>query len=203
MFATLPTRPLTSQAYLDWEKNQPEKHEYLDGVVYQVYAMVGARDAHVTVAGNVFALLREHLRGGPCRVYISDMKLRVEKANAFFYPDVFVTCDPRDRESEYFKSYPTLVIEVLLESTAAYDRGRKFAFYRQVEGLKEYALIDPDSFTVDCFRRNEIGQWVLYAFEGEAMVELESVDFRLALPALFEDVGETAAGQSEGTQGAL
>jgi Uma2 family endonuclease len=185
MSTTHPTSSLDPQAYLDWEKDQTEKHEYING---EIYAMVGARDTHVTVAGNVFALLREHLRGGPCRVYISDMKLSVEKANAFFYPDVFVTCDPRDRATDYYKSYPVLVVEVLSDTTAAFDRGRKFAIYRQLTTLQEYVLIDPDSFTVDCFRRDETGRWVLYAFAGEDEVEFRSVAFQISLADLFESI---------------
>jgi Uma2 family endonuclease len=180
-----PDLHLDSEAYLEWEKTQAEKHEYLDG---QVFAMVGARDAHVTTAGNIFALLRQHLRGGPCRVYISDMKLRMEVANAFFYPDVFVTCDPRDRAEDTYKRFPLLVVEVLSDSTAGYDRGRKFAVYRQVESLQEYAIIDPDTFTVDCFHRDESGHWVLYAFADEDTVEFRSVDFKAPLSSVFEDV---------------
>jgi Uma2 family endonuclease len=183
-----PNGYLDPDAFLEWEKTQLEKYEYLDGQVVQVYAMVGARDAHVTVALNVASLLREHLRGGPCRVYISDMKLRVEAANAFFYPDVFVTCDPRDRAEDTYKRFPLLVVEVLSDSTAGYDRGRKFAVYRQVESLQEYAIIDPDTFTVDCFRRDESGHWVLYAFAGEDIVEFRSVDFKAPLSSVFEDV---------------
>ncbi|MGH8470513.1 MAG: Uma2 family endonuclease [Gammaproteobacteria bacterium] len=187
---------MTPEEFLEWEKTQTEKHEYLNGLVYEVYAMVGARDAHVTTAGNVFALLKEHLRGGPCRVYISDMKLQVDAANAYFYPDVFVTCDARDRAEDTRKRFPILVIEALSDSTAGYDRGDKFASYRKIEGLREYVIIDPDSFTVDCFRRDVSNHWVLYAFEGEATVELESVNLHVPLAALFENVGETPGGQS-------
>lgn len=184
---------MTPEEFLEWEKTQTEKHEYLNGMVYEVYAMVGARDAHVTTAGNIFALLKEHLRGGPCRVYISDMKLQIDAVNAYFYPDVFVTCDPRDRAEDTCKRFPVLVIEVLSDSTAGYDRGDKFAIYRKVEDLREYVIIDPESFTVDCFRRDVSNHWVLYASEGEATVELESVNLHVPLAALFENVGGTAA----------
>jgi Uma2 family endonuclease len=182
---------MTPEEFLEWEKTQIEKHEYLDGLVYQVYAMVGARDAHVTVSLNLASLLKVHLRGGPCRVYISDMKLRIDAVNAHFYPDVFVTCDARDRTEETCKLYPSLIIEVLSGSTAGYDRGDMFACYRKIEALREYVIIDPVSFTVDCFRRNEAGQWVLYAFAGEDAVEFQSIAFKTPLAALFEDV-ETA-----------
>ncbi|MGH8490899.1 MAG: Uma2 family endonuclease [Gammaproteobacteria bacterium] len=187
---------MTPEEFLEWEKTQTEKHEYLDGLVYRVYAMVGARDAHVTTAGNVFALLKDHLRGGPCRVYISDMKLQIDAADAYFYPDVFVTCDARDRAEDTCKRFPMLVIEVLSDSTAGYDRGDKFAIYRKLEGLREYVIIDAGSLTVDCFRRDASNRWVLYAFEGEATMELESVNLHMPLATLFENVGGTASGQS-------
>ena len=185
MSATQPCQFLNPEAYLDWEEKQPEKYEFFKG---EAYAMVGARDAHVTVAGNVFALLKAHLRGTPCRAYISDMKLQVEAADAFFYPDVFVTCDPRDRLSERYKSYPVLIVEVLSESTAAFDRGAKFAAYRKLESFKEYLLIDPDAFTAELFRRNAEGLWVLYPLEGEGELELASVGLRITWDAVFEDV---------------
>ncbi len=89
-------------------------------------------DAHVTVAGNVYMALRNHLRGSPCSVFISDMKLRVEEDNAFFYPDVFVTCAESDRGQSHSKTCPVLVVEVLSPATSAYDRGAKFAAYRKL-----------------------------------------------------------------------
>ncbi len=183
---------MTPEAFLEWEKTQTEKHEYLNGLVYEVYAMVGARDAHVTVSLNVASLLKEHLRGGPCRVYISDVKLQIDAVNAYFYPDVFVTCDPRDRAENTCKRFASLIVEVLSDSTAGYDRGDKFATYRKIECLREYVIIDPVSLTVDCFRRDASNHWVLYAFEGDATVEFESVNFHAPLAALFENVGGTA-----------
>lgn len=112
-------------AYLAWEETQPERHEYVGG---EVFAMTGARDGHNTIALNIASWLRSALRGTPCRAFIADMKLRVEAANAFFYPDVLMTCDERDKqpEAELAKQHPSLVVEVLSESTAAYDRGLRF-----------------------------------------------------------------------------
>jgi Uma2 family endonuclease len=99
--ATEPTA-FAPEAYLEWEKGNETKHEYLNG---EVFALASSKDAHVTVAGNLLALMHAHLRGGPCRIYMADMKVSVEKANAFFYPDIMVTCDERDRETEYFKRF--------------------------------------------------------------------------------------------------
>ncbi|WP_027994709.1 Uma2 family endonuclease [Simplicispira psychrophila] len=175
-----------ASAYLDWEAQQTDKHEYLDG---EVFAMAGASDAHVTLALNLAVALRAHLRGGPCSVFISDMKLRVAADNAYFYPDVFVTCADADRAQALHKSAPTLVAEVLSPSTSAYDRGAKFAAYRKLPSLREYLLIDPERTSVDLFRRNEEGRWVLFPHEaGGDMLELASVGLRLPLAQLYEDV---------------
>ena len=137
---------------------------------------------------NVAHQLKAHFRGTPCRTYIADMKVRVEAADAYYYPDVFVTCDSEDRESDLFKSYPTLVVEVLSDSTAAFDRGRKFSHYRLLDSLREYVLIDPELLTVDVFRRNPEGHWVFVSYEGEGVAEFGSLEFRASLSEIFEDV---------------
>ncbi|MHC5599932.1 MAG: Uma2 family endonuclease [Nostoc sp.] len=176
---------ISPEEYLEGEKFSEIKHEYIDG---QVYAMAGASDAHVTVSMNVSMLLRNHLRGSGCRVYMADMKAQIDVINRYFYPDVMVTCDTRDKEFEYFKCYPSLIIEVLSESTEGYDRGKKFASYRHLESLQEYVLISPDRMSVECFRRNQEGQWVLYPYEKVEEVHLASVDFRCAIAEIYEDV---------------
>ena len=181
-----------AQAYLAWEAEQSTKHEYHDG---EVFAMAGASDAHVTVAGNVYMALRNHLRGCPCSVFISDMKLRVEEDNAFFYPDVFVTCAESDRGQSHSKSAPVLVVEVLSPATSAYDRGAKFAAYRKLPTLREYALIDPERLSLDLFRREgDSKRWVLHPIEAGGHVEWASVGLQVPLEALYEDVPMTTTG---------
>ena len=181
-----------AQAYLAWEPEQSTKHEYHDG---EVFAMAGASDAHVTVAGNVYMALRNHLRGSPCSVFISDMKLRVEEDNAFFYPDVFVTCAESDRGQSHSKSAPVLVVEVLSPATSAYDRGAKFAAYRKLPTLREYALIDPERLSLDLFRREgDSKRWVLHPIEAGGHVEWASVGLQVPLEALYEDVPMTTTG---------
>lgn len=176
---------ISTKEYLESEKATQIKHEYIDG---QVYAMAGASDAHVTIAGNLFTLLRNHLRGSGCRPYIGDMKAQVERLNRYYYPDVMVTCDPRDREFEYFKCYPSLIVEVLSDTTEAFDRGRKFTDYRHLESLQEYVLISQDTMSVECFRRNDQGRWELYPYSKGETVHLASVDFECAIAAVYEDV---------------
>lgn len=174
-------------AYMDWEAQQPERHEWVDG---EIFAMTGARDAHNQIAGNLYMALRVALRGTPCRAFISDMKLHVEAADAVFYPDVLVTCDARDRrpEADLAKRHPLLIVEVLSDSTAAYDRGRKFELYRRLQELQEVLFIAQDRMQLDLFRRNGQGRWELYpAAEGEVL-RLESVGLDLAVAQVYQDV---------------
>lgn len=142
--------------------------------------------------------LKLHLRGRPCQAYIADMKVRVEADTAYFYPDVFVTCDELDRSAaaEYFKSRPTLIAEVLSESTAAYDRGRKFAAYRELPSLSEYALFDPDAMSVEIFRRDATGHWVLFPSGQGEEVEFTSIGLKLPIESIYDGVRFEPAAQS-------
>jgi Uma2 family endonuclease len=186
----------TPEEYLEWEKGNQIKHEYVNG---EVFALAGAKDAHVTVAGNLFVQLHTHLRGRPCRLYMSDMRVSVESENVFYYPDLMVTCDQRDRESDYFKRFPTLIVEVLSESTAASDRGKKFSSYRKLDSLREYVLIDPDSLNVDCFRLDEsTGHWVLYPYGAGEAVEFASVGMTVPIEELYENVFPAEGAAEEG-----
>lgn len=177
--------PFDADTYLAWEAEQPDKSEYLAG---EVFAMVGVRREHATVTLNIGTALREHLRGSPCLPFIADMKLRVAAADAFFYPDVMVTCDPDDRRADLYVEHPKLIVEILSESTAAYDRGTKFAAYRQIAELEEFALIDADARRVEIFRRRPGNEWLLHDYAGEAACRFESVGLTLAMDRIFEDV---------------
>ncbi len=150
--------------------------------------MVGARQDHVIVAGNLFAYLREHLRGTPCRALIADMKLQVRAMDAFYYPDVMVTCDEADKAAELFIENPKIIIEILSDSTASYDRGAKFAAYRKIESLAEYLLVDIARKSVESFRRQADGRWLLRDFTGEAACVFESVELTMSMERVFEDV---------------
>ena len=187
MSAVLTEPPLTFEAYMAWEAEQPERHEFLGG---EVFAMTGARATHNTIAGNVFALLRDALRGTPCRVFIADMKLQVASAEASFYPDVFVSCDPRDRtaDAELVQRHPKLVVEVLSDSTAAFDRGRKFEAYRSLDTLEAYLLVEQHRPHADLFLRNAEGLWVLNPVrEGESL-PIAPLGVVLTMAAVYESV---------------
>lgn len=177
---------ITPEEYLQMEEQSAIKHEYIDGYIY---AMAGATDPHVTIALNLASLLRNHVRGSGCRVYIADMKARIESLNRFYYPDVMVTCDQKDQETPTYKRFPCLIVEVLSDSTEAFDRGDKFADYQVLESLKEYVLINTKRQRIDCFRRNDQGLWVLQFYtEKEESFHLNSVNFDITMAELYEDV---------------
>jgi Uma2 family endonuclease len=176
---------ISIEEYLQAEKSSPIKHEYIQG---QIYAMAGASDAHVTITANLVALLRNHIRGTGCRLYVADMKARIESLDIFYYPDIMVTCDSRDTQFEYFKRYPSLIIEVLSPSTEALDRGDKFSDYQELDTLQEYVLVSQNRQRIDCFRRNSEERWVLYSYRGNQPLELTSVNFSCPFVDVYEDV---------------
>ena len=174
------------QEYLDKEKLSVIKHEYIDGQVYQVSST--RSDAHVTINLNLASLLLSQLRRKNYRVYMADMKAQIEAISRYFYPDILVTGDTRDKEYKYFKRYPCLIVEIISDMTEAYDRGKKFADYRQLKTLKEYVLVSQDIMSVDCFRRNEQGRWELFPYGRGDKVDFASVDIRFDIADIYEDV---------------
>lgn len=174
---------ISSEDYLAWEALQTERHDFVAG---EVYAMAGAEDRHVTVSLNMAMALRQHLAGTPCRTFIADMK--VQAAEAFFYPDVLVTCSESDRASALVKREPKLIVEVLSPSTAAYDRGEKFARYRSIATLEELAFVDLDTRRTDVHRKGSDGLWVLHPFDAGEAVTLASVGLNLAAAILFAEI---------------
>jgi len=177
---------ITPEEYLEGEELADKKHEYVHG---EVYAMAGAEDAHVMITGNTLFTLKSHLRGSGCRTYASDMRVRINDDDAYFYPDVMVNCNADDHERKKMKYSPVLVVEVLSASTEAYDRGKKFAIYREMKSLREYVLIDTQRYLVEVFRLNDHKRWELFSFSGEeARVEFSSVGLECSIVELYEDV---------------
>ena len=177
---------LTPEEYLQVEEKNDRKHEYINGYLRK---MSDINDSHVTIAGNLAVLIRDRVRVSGCRVYISDMKARIEKQNRYYYPDVMVSCDERDKENTTFKKFPCLIVEVLSDSTEAFDRGDKFADYQLLETLQEYVVINTKRQRVECFRRNNEGLWVLQSYTSEeTLFQLQSINFEGEMNALYEDV---------------
>lgn len=175
---------LSIEDYLARENGGEVRHEYVAG---EAYAMTGASPRHNIIAGNVFARLRERTRGGPCRVFISDMKLRVEAADAFYYPDVLVTCELAGNDAR-FMTDPCALVEVLSPSTASIDRREKLLAYRSLPSLGEYVIVDPRRRHVLVHRR-EHGVWHALLLEnGDDQVVIGCLDTPITLDDIYEDV---------------
>ncbi|MDE2398033.1 MAG: Uma2 family endonuclease [Burkholderiales bacterium] len=184
------TQPeLTLQAYLAWENEQPEKHEFHRG---EVFAMVGARRIHGRVVANLARALGNGLAGSPCQVFVESMKVQIAE-DTVLYPDLFVTCDPADLATELIFRAPRLVVEVLSPGTQAYDRSAKFALYRRIPALQEYLLVDPETRRVESFRRGADDLWVLHDMSDGDAVEAASIGARMSLADVFAGIDPPAA----------
>ena len=188
MSAVLKPAKMTADEYLAWESAQETRNEYLNG---EVFAMTGVRLNHNRITMNLALALREALKDGPCEVFTIDLKLLVEAANSYFYPDVVATCHPADLAdgNALFISHPWLIAEVLSDSTAAYDRSKKFEAYRQIDTLTHYLLVDTHRPHADLFIKNAEGFWVLHPLGESDRVQVgapHAVSWPVA--AMFEGV---------------
>lgn len=186
-----PSQSMTVVEYLAWETEQPIKYEYVNG---QAYAMAGGTLPHNDIAVNLTSALRVFLRGTGCKVRMADAKVRVSAAGPYFYPDVVVSCDDRDQRAIKAISYPKCIIEVLSPSTAGFDHGDKFRYYRRIPTLEEYVLIDAEKVGIDCYRKTIAGKWELTAYPDDAadpnqpILELISLNFACPVSLVYEEV---------------
>lgn len=173
------------EEYLQGEELAELRHEFVDGMVY---AMSGASERHNRIALNVAFHLRSAARGTACGVFISDMKLRVSTHNAFYYPDILLTCDADDRE-ELYKSRPCLIVEVLSPGTELIDRREKLLVYRTLPSLRHYLLISQDRRLVEHYRRTDSG-WQHLIYENDGCLELTCAELTIPLDLtdIYEDV---------------
>lgn len=185
----VPATKLTLAEFLEWENAQDTRNEFHRG---EVFAMVGARRTHGVVVANLMRELGVRLKGSPCRAFSEGMKVQIAD-DTIFYPDVFVTCAAEDLRTDMIFRAPLLVAEVLSPTTAAYDRGRKFAIYRRLASLREYVLIDADTHDVEVFRRSAAGEWVLHDMTGAAALELPCIGAVIAMGDVFDGVEPGAA----------
>lgn len=179
---------LTPEEYLLLERAAEGKSEYLDG---EMLPMPGASRQHNLITLNIGAGLHRQLRNRPCEVYASDMRVKVSATGLYTYPDVVVVCEEPQFEDARFDTLinPTMLIEVLSESTENYDRGRKFSHYRSVESLKEYVLVAQTERRVEQYVRHSDGKW-LYASSGDpsGIIDLTSLGCGLSLADVYHRV---------------
>jgi Uma2 family endonuclease len=184
IMASLPNYHLTPEEYLAIERKAERKSEYIDGVMY---LMSGATLRHNLIVGNIVGELRSHLKTVDCRVCPSDLKVRLSDSSRFFYPDVSVVCgEPLFAGGEKdVVLNPVLVVEALSDGTAAFDRGKKFQSYQQIESLIEYVLVAQDEMVVESFARRP-GSWLYTKTQGaDASVRLDSVKCEVPLREIY------------------
>ena len=184
--ASVPNYYVTPEEYLALERKAEFKSEYMDGVVY---AMAGASKRHNLIVANVIITLGAQLKGRSCRVYPSDLRVRVPNSKRFFYPDVSVVCGDdefADAEQDIILN-PTLIVEVASEATAAFDRGKKFLSYQQISSLQEYLLVSQDEILVEGYARQGNDTWLYTKVAGpDGTLTLRSIECELALKEVYD-----------------
>jgi Uma2 family endonuclease len=175
----------TPAEYLEWEEQQEFRNEFVKG---EVYAMTGGTINHSKIAVNLTISIGSHLQSGNCQLLNSDAKVKVAESEAFFYPNLSVSCDERDNNADKFISHPCLIIEVLSPATEAYDRGEKFRLYRRSPSLQEYVLVSTTAINVEVFGRDNRGQWLFTAYSAGDIVELNSITCSFPIEQIYAGI---------------
>lgn len=182
------TQRLTEAEYLGIERAAEFKSQFYDG---EMFAMAGGTLRHSLIAANLIQAVGSQLRGRPCRVFTADLRLKVEASGLLTYPDLSVICGLPEFAAGTDDTVvnPTLIVEVLSDSTEAFDRGRKFEHYRRMPALREYLLVSQHEPRIEQYVRREAGRWELQEAAGlDASLALPSLGVTLALAGVFEGV---------------
>jgi Uma2 family endonuclease len=178
---------VTAREYLDVERKSEIRSEYIAG---RVFAMSGASRRHNLITINVSREISLQLRGRACEAYVSDMRVKVAPTGMYTYPDIVTVCGEPQLEDAHGDTLlnPTVIVEVLSESTEAYDRGEKFAQYRRLETLRESVLVAQDKVRIEHYRR-EGEQWILSEISDPgSTLHLPSIDCHVAVEAVYEKI---------------
>jgi Uma2 family endonuclease len=178
---------ISSEDYLFQERQNSQKHEFVEGIIY---AMAGASEEHVLIAGNIFGEIYSVFKQRPCKVYNNDMRVKVNK-NDYVYPDVVAVCGESKFEDNVFDTLtnPTLIIEVLSESTENYDCGKKSALYRHLETVQEYLLVAQDRCYIEHYQRHNQTQWLLTIISNmNEVLILKSINTQITVQDIYNKV---------------
>lgn len=178
----------TIQEYLKMENAAIEKHEYYKG---EIFAMSGPKVPHNIIAGNLFGILFNRLKGKSCKPLNSDQRIHIPSNTLFTYPDISIICGEiiTLNNDDWNVLNPTVIIEILSPSTKNYDRGEKFQLYRAIPTLKEYILVDSESIHVEVFRLNETNHWELEEYNSVSeSVSVKAIGEILLLSEVYDSV---------------
>ena len=183
----LSERLYTVAEYIELEEKGDIRHEFHAG---RLFPIVATSDIHNEVIQNITALLHPEFRKRGCKFYHENVKLQIVENGKYNYPDIMLTCDERDAKSRFIKRFPSLIVEVLSKSTAAYDRGDKFKDFQTVPSIQYYLLVESRWQSVELFSRMEQSNlWTYQNFsEPNDVVEFPKLDFKLSVSAIYEDL---------------
>ena len=190
---TAAKQPITEQEYLALERHAEIGSEFLDG---EMFAMAGGNRRHSRIRVNLISALNKGLSGRTCHVFHSDMRVKIEATGLYTYPDAHVGCGALSFEDEREDTLlnPRVIVEVLSDSTAAWDHGQKFWHYRHLESLHDYVLVSQETRLVEHYTRQSDETWLLHTLEGaKGTLQLESINCRVPLPELYENTGVALA----------
>ncbi|HAC64676.1 MAG TPA: hypothetical protein DCF68_14365 [Cyanothece sp. UBA12306] len=176
---------LNPEEYFIWEEKQTDKHEYING---QIYAMGGGTVNHGRIAIRFTAMFERHLENTNCIIGNSDIKVKMANTYDYTYPDASVTCDERDKNTPNYITYPCLIIEVLSDSTEAYDRGKKFRIYRQNPILQDYLLVSSTRIEIDLYHKNNAGEWIIINYTEGDTIELKSINLSFTIEQVYRNL---------------
>ena len=180
------TKYISAQDYFELEKNSEIRHEYYQG---EIFDMAGTTTRHNTIVFNIVSALKRALKKKPCLVFFENIMLEVIPDIYYPYPDVIVTCHKKDLSEERIIRHPTLIMEVLSESSESHDRGFKFNQYRHLESLQHYVLISQSQYLVEIYSRNKDETWTLSVMDNNGTIlNLEAVDVNIPLKVIYEDI---------------
>lgn len=187
---TPPKKRFTPEEYFALEEAAEERHEYIDG---EILAMAGEGDSHSVINANVIIGLGNALNGKPCRPMSPNMQIRYGARRRYGYADTVVVCGERQYEQSDAKRRtllnPTLIVEVLSDSTERFNRGAKFSYYREIESFREYVLISQHEARIETFLRQDDGTWRFASYVGlDARVPLPSIGVELVAREVYADV---------------
>ncbi len=176
----------TPEEYLEWEKEQIDKHEFFQG---EIFAMSGASPRHNLIFSNLFGELFIKLKGKSCKPYGSDMRIHIPENTLYTYPDISVMCHDiiNTGTEEDTVILPAVLFEILSSSTRNYDRGDKFKLYRDIPSLKEYIMVDSTSILIESFRINSTGHWELKEYKQlEENLEISSLNISIPIADIYD-----------------
>ena len=174
----------TVDEYILLDEASDIRHEFING---QLYDMSGASDLHNETCQNLLIFFKSLLGKKGFKIYMEGVKCKIQGEEHYTYPDIFITNDESDKENKYIKQHPSLIVEVLSDSTRKYDTVDKFIQYQKIDSLQYYILVEPEVFSVHCFSKDETGEWQAAIYTKlEEVIELKLLSMQLPLQSIYK-----------------